>query len=189
MTAQRAGEQFTALAETLLRRLFSAVRAEFEKRHGIVPGASVALLGFGKMASREMTIASDLDFIMIYGAGDTTAESNGEKPLAASQYFARLPQRLVAAVTAPTSEGVLYNADMRLRPSGNAGPLATSLTAFRLYQEESAWTWEHLALTRARVVEADAGFATKVERDHRVRPRSVRPIPTRSSATSSRCAS
>ncbi len=162
ITAQRAGEQFTALAETMLRRLFAAVRAEFEKRHGVVPGSSVALLGFGKMASREMTMSSDLDFIMLYDVADATAESDGERPLAASQYFARLTQRLVAAVTAPTSEGVLYNADMRLRPSGNAGPLATSLTAFRLYQEDSAWTWEHLALTRARVVEADADFGIEV---------------------------
>jgi glutamate-ammonia-ligase adenylyltransferase len=162
ITAQRAGEQFTALAETMLRRLFAAVRSEFEKRHGVVPGASVALLGFGKMASREMTLSSDLDFIMIYDVADSTTESDGEKPLAASQYFARLTQRLVAAVTAPTSEGVLYNADMRLRPSGNAGPLATSLRAFRQYQEESAWTWEHLALTRARVIEADAEFGLTV---------------------------
>ena len=162
VTARRAGEQFTALAETLLRRLFAAVRTEFEKRHGTVPGAAVALLGFGKMASREMTVSSDLDFIMIYDAADTTIESSGERPLAASQYFARLTQRLVAAITAPTSEGVLYNADMRLRPSGNAGPLATSLNAFRLYQEESAWTWEHLALTRARVVAADDDFAARI---------------------------
>jgi len=114
------------------------------------------------MASREMTVSSDLDFIMIYDAADTTIESSGERPLAASQYFARLTQRLVAAITAPTSEGVLYNADMRLRPSGNAGPLATSLNAFRLYQEESAWTWEHLALTRARVVAADDDFAARI---------------------------
>jgi glutamate-ammonia-ligase adenylyltransferase len=163
VTARRAGEQFTALAETLLRGLFAAVRAEFEKRHGTIAGASVALLGFGKMASREMTISSDLDFIMIYDVADPTLESDGERPLAASQYFARLTQRLVAAVTSPTSEGVLYNADMRLRPSGNAGPLATSLTAFRLYQEQSAWTWEHLALTRARVIVADPGFAQQVD--------------------------
>jgi glutamate-ammonia-ligase adenylyltransferase len=163
VTARRAGEQFTALAETLLRRLFAAVRTEFERRHGKVPGASVALLGFGKMASREMTVASDLDFILIYDGAESTIESNGERPLAASQYFARLTQRLVAAVTAPTSEGVLYHTDMRLRPSGNAGPLATTLNAFRLYQDESAWTWEHLALTRARVVDADPGFASTID--------------------------
>jgi glutamate-ammonia-ligase adenylyltransferase len=163
MSARQAGEQFTALAETLLHRLFVAVRIEFEKRHGIVPGASVGLLGFGKMASREMTVSSDLDFILIYDVAGEAEESNGERPLATSQYFARLTQRLVAAVTAPTSEGVLYHADMRLRPSGNAGPLATSLVAFQRYQEESAWTWEHLALTRARMVDADEGFAATVD--------------------------
>ncbi|MEO7222050.1 MAG: DUF294 nucleotidyltransferase-like domain-containing protein, partial [Devosia sp.] len=162
VSAQRAGDQFTALAETLLRRLFAAVRTEFEKRHGTIPRAAVALLGFGKMASREMTMSSDLDFIMIYDVEDPATESVGERPLSASQYFARLTQRLVAAVTAPTSEGVLYNADMRLRPSGNAGPLATSLRAFGVYQEESAWTWEHMALTRARVIEADSDFGFKV---------------------------
>ncbi len=161
--AGRAGEQFTTLAETLLRRLFAAVRHEFEKRHGTVPGASVGLLGFGKMASREMTASSDLDFILLYDAADATTESDGERPLPASQYFARLTQRLVAAVTAPTSEGVLYKTDMRLRPSGNAGPLATSLTAFTLYQTDSAWTWEHLALTRARVIEADGAFGTRID--------------------------
>ncbi len=88
VTAQRAGEQFTALAETLLRALFASVRSEFEKRHGIVPAARAGLLAFGKMASREMTVSSDLDFIMLY---DTPGieESNGEKPLATSQYFSR----------------------------------------------------------------------------------------------------
>ncbi len=162
VSAQRTGEQFTALAETLLRKLFAAVRREFEKRHGTIPGAAVALLGFGKMASREMTVSSDLDFILVYDAEDPTIESDGEKPLAASQYFARLTQRLVAAVTAPTSEGVLYQADMRLRPSGNAGPLATSLRAFVTYQRDNAWTWEHLALTRARVIEADSDFGIRI---------------------------
>jgi glutamate-ammonia-ligase adenylyltransferase len=109
------------------------------------------------MASREMTATSDLDFIMLYQA-QGTEESNGEKPLAASQYFARLTQRLVAGVTAPTSEGVLYAVDLRLRPSGNAGPLATSFPGFVNYHEENAWTWEHLALSRARVVVADGSF-------------------------------
>jgi glutamate-ammonia-ligase adenylyltransferase len=162
VSARQAAVQFTALAETLLQRLFGAVRHEFEKRHGKVPASSIALLAFGKMASREMTMASDLDFILLYEAGGVEG-SNGERPLATSQYFARLTQRLVAAVSAPTAEGVLYEADMRLRPSGNAGPLAANLTAFRLYQEGSAWTWEHLALTRARVVYADEGFAEVVD--------------------------
>ena len=163
LSSRQAGEQFTALAETLLQRLFAAVRVEFEKRHGIVPGASVGLLAFGKMASREMTVSSDLDFILLYDVEGDAEESNGERPLATSQYFARLTQRLVAAVTAPTSEGVLYSADMRLRPSGNAGPLATSLTAFRLYQSDSAWTWEHLALTRARMIIWNGNFGARVD--------------------------
>ncbi len=161
--AQRAGEQFTTLAETLLLRLFDAVRREFEVRHGTIAGARVALLAFGKMASREMTLRSDLDFIVLYDTEGAAEYSSGEKPLAASQYFTRLTQRLVAAVTAPTSEGVLYEADMRLRPSGNAGPLATSMPAFVSYHREHAWTWEHLALSRARVIVADAGLAESVE--------------------------
>jgi glutamate-ammonia-ligase adenylyltransferase len=163
VTATRAGEQFTALAETLLQRLFSAVRVEFEKRHGIIPGARAALLSFGKMASREMTVTSDLDFILLYEAGSAIDESTGERPLATNQYFTRLTQRLVAAITAPTAEGVLYEADMRLRPSGNAGPLATSLAAFAQYHREHAWTWEHLALSRARVIAADDGIAARIE--------------------------
>ncbi len=163
VTAARAGEQFTTLAETLLTSLFAAVRVEFEKRHGVVPGARAALLAFGKMASREMTVTSDLDFIMLYDADPGVEQSSGERPLAVNQYFTRLTQRLVAALTAPTAEGVLYEADMRLRPSGNAGPLATSLAGFVDYQQSHAWTWEHLALTRARVIMADGGLGADIE--------------------------
>jgi len=162
ITAARAGEQFTLLAETLLGRLFKAARQEFEKRHGVVPGASVSLLAFGKMASREMTFTSDLDFIMLYDA-EVTAMSDGERPLAAGHYYARLTQRLLAAVSAPTAEGVLYEADLRLRPSGNAGPLATSLAGFIDYHRNAAWTWEHLALSRARVIVGD-GMGEAVDR-------------------------
>jgi glutamate-ammonia-ligase adenylyltransferase len=158
----RAAEQFTLLAETLLKRLFGSVRDEFARRHGLVPGARAALLGFGKMASREMTFTSDLDFILLYD-GSSATMSDGERPLAASHYYTRLTQRLVAAVSAPTAEGVLYEADMRLRPSGNAGPLATSLSGFADYHRDSAWTWEHLALSRARVVAADPGMAAAVD--------------------------
>ena len=163
VTGARAGEQFTALAETLLQRLFTAVRTEFERRHGVVPGARTALLGFGKMASREMTVTSDLDFIMLYDVTGGAEESTGDKPLSTNHYFTRLTQRLVAAVTAPTSEGVLYEADMRLRPSGNAGPLATGLAGFRRYQMEEAWTWEHLALSRARVIVGDGDMGAAVD--------------------------
>jgi len=163
VSAGMAGEQFTALAETLLNRLFASVQTEFAQRHGKIAGASVALLAFGKMASREMTFTSDLDFILLYDAPD--AESEGERPLATSHYFARLTQRLVAAISAPTAEGVLYEADMRLRPSGNAGPLATSLAGFTAYHRDNAWTWEHLALSRARVIAGSGGLPEAVERE------------------------
>jgi Glutamine synthetase adenylyltransferase len=159
--AQGAAEQFTALAETLLNRLFHQVQDEFALRHGRIPDAAVALLAFGKMASREMTYTSDLDFILLYDAPDT--ESDGERQLATPHYFARLTQRLVAAVSAPTAEGVLYEADMRLRPSGNSGPLATSLNGFRAYHRDNAWTWEHLALSRARVIAATGELGGKVD--------------------------
>ncbi len=161
VSAVGAGEQFTALAETLLNRLFAKVRDEFALRHGHIPGAETALLAFGKMASREMTFTSDLDFILLYDAPDT--ESDGERPLATPHYFARLTQRLVAAISAPTAEGVLYEADMRLRPSGNAGPLATGLAGFRAYHKDNAWTWEHLALSRARVVAATGALGAVVD--------------------------
>ncbi|MBB4051027.1 glutamate-ammonia-ligase adenylyltransferase [Devosia subaequoris] len=161
VSALGAGEQFTALAETLLNRLFTKVQDEFAIRHGRIAGAEVALLAFGKMASGEMTFTSDLDFILLYDAPDT--ESDGERQLSTSHYFARLTQRLVAAVSAPTAEGVLYEADMRLRPSGNSGPLATSLAGFRAYHKDNAWTWEHLALSRARVIAATGALGDKVD--------------------------
>lgn len=163
LSAEQAGRQFTALAETLMAQLFNAVRKAFAARHGEIAGARVGLLAFGKMASREMTATSDLDFILLYDVPEGTKGSDGEKPLDPPSYFTRLTQRLLAAITAPTAEGVLYDADMRLRPSGNAGPLATSVKRFKSYQREDAWTWEHLALTRARMTIADPGLAETVD--------------------------
>ena len=117
----------------------------------------------GKLGSRELTAGSDIDLILLYDHDADAEESSGEKPLAASLYYARLTQRLIAAVSAPTAEGVLYEIDLRLRPSGNKGPVATHLEAFRKYQAGEAWTWEHMALTRARVVAGDEGLARAVE--------------------------
>jgi glutamate-ammonia-ligase adenylyltransferase len=116
----------------------------------------------GKLGGREMTAASDLDLILIYEHPDD-AVSDGERSLEPSQYYARLTQRLVAALSAPTAEGTLYEVDLRLRPSGRSGPLATRLTAFQSYQAGEAWTWEHMALTRGRAVSGSAGFKGEVE--------------------------
>jgi glutamate-ammonia-ligase adenylyltransferase len=145
----------------VIAALWPLVTAEFAERHGPPPGNGAVVVAFGKLGSREMTATSDLDLIVVYDAGGTEA-SEGRRPLAVTAYFARLTQALIAALTAPMADGILYKVDMRLRPSGQQGPLATSLGAFRRYQAEDAWTWEHMALTRARVVAGPPGLAAEV---------------------------
>ncbi|WP_266031413.1 bifunctional [glutamine synthetase] adenylyltransferase/[glutamine synthetase]-adenylyl-L-tyrosine phosphorylase [Brucella intermedia] len=154
----RAGRAFSDLAELMIGKAFEVVEAELERRHGRVKGAKAALLAMGKLGSRELTAGSDVDLILLYDHDKETDESDGEKPLAPSQYYIRLTQRLIAALSAPTAEGVLYEVDMRLRPSGNKGPVATHIESFGKYQRSEAWTWEHMALTRARPIHGDAAF-------------------------------
>ncbi len=149
--AHAAGPALTDLAEIAIARLYRRVAADFALAHGRVPGAELAVVALGKLGAREMTVGSDLDLIFIYG--DSKAEtSDGKKPLPVPLYFARLSQRFITALTAPTAEGALYHVDMRLRPSGNQGPIASSLEGFVKYQHGDAWTWEHMALTRARPI-------------------------------------
>src|SRR5699024_2247892 len=113
--------------------------------HGRVGGQQTALLAMGKLGGREMTAASDLDLILIYDLDPERSESDGARPLQGAHYFARLTQRLVAALTVPTNYGALYPVDMRLRPSGRSGPVASHIEAFESYQRSEAWTWEHMA--------------------------------------------
>ena len=150
------------IAETALSRLQPRIEQIFAQRHGAFDGTGMCVIAMGKLGGREMTPASDLDMIFVYDAGDAEA-SDGDKPLVPSQYFARLSQRLINAVTAQTSEGTLYEVDMRLRPSGKAGPIAVSLASFDKYQHEEAWTWEHMALTRARVISGPPELREKVK--------------------------
>lgn len=160
-TPERAGEALAAIADLAIAEALDAAGAEVARRHGHVPGGEVCLIALGRLGSREMTAGSDVDLILIYDHPEGVDESDGDRPLAPSQYYARLTQRLIAALSAPTSEGVLYEVDFRLRPSGNKGPLATSLRAFSHYQRDNAWTWEHMALTRARIVAGDAGLGAR----------------------------
>lgn len=160
---EHAGRALSDIADSVLSRLQARVEDEFARAHGRIPGAGFAIVAMGKMGSREMTATSDLDLILIYDAPAGVLESDGPRPLAPSTYFARLTQRLINAVTAPTGEGVLYQVDMRLRPSGNAGPIATSLEAFERYHQEMAWTWEHMALARARVISGPPPLMERVE--------------------------
>ncbi|WP_378952831.1 bifunctional [glutamine synthetase] adenylyltransferase/[glutamine synthetase]-adenylyl-L-tyrosine phosphorylase [Mesorhizobium sp. ANAO-SY3R2] len=161
--APRAGKAFSDLADLTVGAALEAVEAEFAQRHGKVPGGRVTILGMGKLGSRELTAGSDVDLILLYDHDEHAEESDGEKPLAPSHYYARMTQRLIAAVAAPTAEGVLYELDLRLRPSGNKGPVATHVSSFRKYQREEAWTWEHMALTRARPIAGDASLCAEVE--------------------------
>ena len=155
--AEEAGGQYADIADAAVAALFPIVAGEFARRHGPPPGRGAVVMGMGSLGARQLNAASDLDLIVIYDAAGQDS-SDGPKPLATRPYYARLTQAMITALSAPTSAGRLYEVDMRLRPSGRQGPVATSIQSFRDYQLTEAWTWEHLALTRARVI---AGFGAE----------------------------
>jgi [glutamine synthetase] adenylyltransferase / [glutamine synthetase]-adenylyl-L-tyrosine phosphorylase len=163
LSAEQAGEVFAGLADLLIRVLHTRVEADFAAVHGRVRGQEAAIVALGRLGAREMTASSDLDLIVIYDFDAEHPNSDGKRPLYGGQYFARLTQRLINALTVQTNYGVLYEVDMRLRPSGRSGPLATHIEGFVVYQEREAWTWEHMALTRARVVSGSPAFAARIE--------------------------
>jgi [glutamine synthetase] adenylyltransferase / [glutamine synthetase]-adenylyl-L-tyrosine phosphorylase len=167
ISANRAGELYARLAGVLIRAVHRHVEERFAAAHGKVPGASSAVLAVGKLGGNEMTAGSDLDLILLYDYDSKRPESDGARPLHATQYYSRLTQRLVSALTTPTNAGKLYDVDLRLRPSGRAGPVATSLESFAIYQREQAWTWEHMALTRARVISGPADFSARIDEEIR----------------------
>ena len=139
------------VAEAAIVVLAEAATREFERVHGRVPGSRMAILGLGRLGGGALTHASDLDLVFLF-SGDFLAESAGAKPLGGTLYYNRLAQRVIAALSVPTAAGAMYEVDVRLRPSGAQGPLAVSFDSFARYQREQAWTWEHMALMRARPV-------------------------------------
>ena len=157
---------YARVAEAAICVLAEATIAEFSVTHGRVPNSELIILALGRMGGGALTHASDLDLIYLF-TGDYLAESDGRKPLGAVLYYNRLAQRISAALSVPTASGPLYEIDTRLRPSGTQGPLCVSLDGFARYQRESAWTWEHMALARARPVygsaEARAAVATVID--------------------------
>ena len=158
-----AARAFTHLADLIIAAALDAVVSEMRTAHGDYPGGRIAIAGMGKLGSFELTAGSDIDLILLYDYDGTASESDGPKPLDATRYFTRITQRLIAALSAPTAEGVLYEVDMRLRPSGNKGPVATRINAFGKYQREEAWTWEHMALSRARLISGDESLIAEAE--------------------------
>jgi glutamate-ammonia-ligase adenylyltransferase len=157
------------------------VTDRFAAQHGRIKGQETAILAMGRLGSREMTASSDLDLILLYDFDDEQPDSDGARSLSGAHYFARFTQRLISAFTTRTNYGVLYEVDMRLRPSGRAGPVASRLNSFAEYQDREAWTWEHMALTRARVISASPQFGARIEqiiRDVLTRPRDAVSIAT-----------
>lgn len=162
--ASKAGGAYCLIAERLIAGLLEAVQRELALTHGTVAGGDVAVIALGKLGGREMTASSDVDLIVVYNYDADVQASDGERPLPPQQYYARLTQRLISALASPTAEGKLYDVDMRLRPSGQQGPVATRFSSFLNYQTQDAWTWEHMALVRARVVASTGTLGDDVTR-------------------------
>ena len=165
--ADRGGLARSELADATMGHLLPFVLADVQRRFGSVPGGGVAIVALGKAGSREMMAGSDLDLMLIYDHPLDVTESlvprgGAARPVPVAHYYTRVAQSFVAALTAPGPGGPLYAVDMRLRPSGNAGPVAVSLAGFRRYHRERAWTWERMAMTRARVVTGPPILADRV---------------------------
>ena len=163
VSAQQASIAFADVAEGIVHTVHGLVSDQFATQYGRIKGQQTAILAMGRLGSREMTAASDLDLILLYEFDPEHPDSDGAKSLHGAQYFARFTQRLISAFTTRTNYGVLYEVDMRLRPSGRAGPVASHLDSFAEYQDREAWTWEHMALTRARVISASPDFRRRIE--------------------------
>ncbi|MDJ0641401.1 MAG: bifunctional [glutamate--ammonia ligase]-adenylyl-L-tyrosine phosphorylase/[glutamate--ammonia-ligase] adenylyltransferase [Erythrobacter sp.] len=149
--AQSIAQALCVTAEAAIQVATRAATTEFERAHGRIEGSELVVLGLGRLGGGALTHASDLDLIYLF-TGDFRAESDGRRSLGGTLYFNRLATRVSAALSVPTAQGPLYEVDTRLRPQGNQGPLAVSVEAFAKYQRESAWTWEHMAMARARVI-------------------------------------
>ena len=167
ISAAGAGFAYAIVAERLIAGLLREVCRQMQEEHGRVPGGSAVVIAMGKLGGREMTSASDVDLILVYDFDRGAEQSDGPRPLAPQHYYTRLTQRLINAISARTAEGDLYEVDMRLRPSGQMGPVATQLSSFASYQANEAWTWEHMALTRARVIAGSADLSARVETEIR----------------------
>ncbi|UKK85882.1 bifunctional [glutamine synthetase] adenylyltransferase/[glutamine synthetase]-adenylyl-L-tyrosine phosphorylase [Sphingopyxis sp. BSN-002] len=154
---------YSELAEAALQVLADATVAEFVQAHGRIVDSELVVLALGRLGGRALTHASDLDLIYLF-TGDHLAESDGARPLGATTYYNRLAQRVTAAMSVPTAAGKLYDVDTRLRPQGAQGPLVVSLDSFERYQREEAWTWEHMALLRARPVYGSDGAKAALHR-------------------------
>ncbi|MDB4198535.1 glutamine-synthetase adenylyltransferase [Ascidiaceihabitans sp.] len=161
--AKEAGVQYNDLARAVVGAIWPAVVDEFARRYGPPPGRGAVVLGMGSLGAGMLNAGSDLDLIVIYDPAGVDV-STGPRELATRVYYARLTQAMITALTVPMAQGRLYEVDMRLRPSGNQGPVATSWTSFQDYQQNNAWVWEHLALTRADYLAGSTDLGSDIEK-------------------------
>lgn len=150
--AHLAGEALSLTADTVLQDLLPRVIRQVAVRHGTVDPAGMAVIAMGKLGGQELAFGSDLDLVFVYDDGQDVQGSDGEAPLSIGPWFTRVSQRYITAISSLTSEGLLYEVDMRLRPSGNSGAVAVPLSAYATYMRQDAWIWELMAATRARVI-------------------------------------
>ena len=163
ITSHEAGIFLACLADVIIRKTLACVTTEFIRTYGVIQGSRFAIIGLGKLGSREMTFSSDIDLVFVYDVPDFEIQSDGEKSFGASVYYNRLAQRFLNALTAMGNDGRLYEVDTRLRPSGTQGLLAVSTKALSHYFSELAWTFEYMAFSKARIISADGSLGTQLE--------------------------
>ncbi|WP_122415750.1 bifunctional [glutamate--ammonia ligase]-adenylyl-L-tyrosine phosphorylase/[glutamate--ammonia-ligase] adenylyltransferase [Pseudomonas viridiflava] len=166
----KVSDYLTWLAEAILEQVLALAWRHSVARHGTPsrPDGTLCdpgfvIVGYGKVGGIELGHGSDLDLVFIHD-GDPQTETDGARPIDSAQFFTRLGQRIIHLLTTQTNSGQLYDVDMRLRPSGASGLLVSSLGAFSRYQDKEAWTWEHQALVRARVLTGSPDVGREVEK-------------------------
>jgi glutamate-ammonia-ligase adenylyltransferase len=166
----KVSDHLSDIAEVSIKEVIKLAQQHLESKHGIPSGstdkksstADFAVIAYGKLGGLELSYGSDLDLVFLHSASDGQTV-NGPKPIDNNQYYARLGQRIIHILTAHTQAGILYETDMRLRPSGSSGVLVSHIDGFADYQKNSAWTWEHQALIRARAVAGDPRLCARFE--------------------------
>src|SRR5690606_10204051 len=167
-----AGRSLSDLAEAAVATLLPMVAAQMKEDHGSIAGSGLAVIALGRLGARDMTVTSDLDLVFVYDCNDPNRESDGKRPLPASLYYGRLAQRLISALSAPSGQGILYEVDPRLRPSGAPGPIAVCRQGYLRDRADAAWSWEFMAVPRFRLVAGTREFMSRIEE-------SLRPVLTR----------
>ena len=159
----KVSDNLTFLAEVMIEQAVALARAELVQRYGEPQSdsAGFAVMAYGKLGGLELSYGSDLDLVFVFDGAE--GETAGPKVIDNTRFYTRLAQRVVHVLSAQTYSGRLYEVDLRLRPDGDSGLVATTLSSLRRYQRESAWVWEHQALVRTRVVAGDAALKTSLE--------------------------